>query len=142
MMTTMRRSLTLAIGLFTSLLACSALADTPPAAPGTPAAAPAAKPAPAATAPTVAPAANAATAPAAGQQTREQLLEDLKKANAQLAEDKKAAAAVAKGDKAALKTAQDKVKADGKAIFEINQKLHALKVEKKAAATKAPAAKP
>ena len=139
-MTTTRRSLTIAIGLFASLLTCNALAETPAAAPAAPPAAPAAKPAPAATAP--APAANAAAATAAGQQTREQLLEDLKKANAQLAEDKKAAAAVAKGDKAALKTAQDKVKADGKAIFEINQKLHALKVEKKAAATKAPAAKP
>lgn len=141
-MTTKLRSLTVAIGLFTTLLTCNALADTPPAAPGTPAATPAAKPASAATTPAVAPATNAATAPAAGQQTREQLLEELKKANTQLADDKKAVAAVPKGDKAALKTAQDKVKADGKAIFEINQKLHALKVEKKAAATKAPAAKP
>jgi hypothetical protein len=61
-------------------------------------------------------------------ETREQLLEELKKANAQLAEDKKALAA-AKGD--AAKAAKDKVKADGKLISEINMKLHKLKTSKK-----------
>ncbi|MFO0620394.1 MAG: hypothetical protein U0745_03285 [Polyangia bacterium] len=61
-------------------------------------------------------------------ETREQLLEELKKANAQLAEDKKAMAA-AKGD--AAKAAKDKVKADGKRINEINMKLHKLKTSKK-----------
>ena len=84
-----------------------------------------------------------AAAPASGA-TREDLLAELKKANEQLAADKKAAAEAAKGaDKDAAKAAKDKVKADGKAINEINQKLHALKVSKAAAKTdKAAAATP
>ena len=87
----------------------------------------------------VVPAATAAT-PAAtevGTATREELLEQLKKANTQLADDKKAAAEAKKGtDKAAAKAAQDKVKADGKAIHELDMKLHALKGPKKPVAKK------
>lgn len=71
---------------------------------------------------------------AAHAETREQLLLELKNANAQLAADKKAAAEAAKGhDKDAHKAAQEKVKADGKLISEINMKLHSLKTAPKTA---------
>ena len=141
------RSFLLGAG-FLTLVAGGALADnavpgksvpatttTPPVAP----VAPATVPAPAKTAPVVnaEPVAhvNDKGAPTAPPDiARRELLEELKKANTQLAEDKKAAAEAAKGkDKDATKAAQDKVKADGKAINEINQKLHALKGAKPAA---------
>jgi hypothetical protein len=145
-METKFRTLTAVVGLFTLSLIGSALADSAPAAAGTPAK-PAAAAAPVKPAVAAAPADKPAAAPAvtaapAGQPTREQLLEDLKKANTQLADDKKAVTAVAKTDKPALKTAQDKVKADGKAINEINLKLHAIKVDKKGAAAKPAAPAP
>ena len=125
-----------------TLAAGVALADNPApgktsAAPTAPAA-PATVPAPAKTAPTTTPE-PVAKAPAGGT-TRETLLADLKKANTQLADDKQAAAEAGKGkDKDAAKAAKDKVKADGKAINEINMKLHALKAAKPAPAKPTPA---
>jgi len=129
-MKTYLKTISAAVGLFTFSLLGSAFADGDA---GKAASAPVTKAEPAATKSDAA----AKTAPAAAGETREQLLEELKKANAQLAEDKKAAAA-AKGD--AVKAAKEKVKADGKLINEINMKLHKLKVEKKAEGK--PGAKP
>jgi colicin import membrane protein len=125
-MQTYIRSIVLGAGVL-ALSVTPALAQDKPAAPAKAADA-AAKPAPA-------PAADKAAAPASGA-SREDLLAELKKANEQLAADKKAAADAAKGtDKEAAKAAKEKVKADGKAINDINQKLHALKVNKAAAKT-------
>lgn len=127
-MQTYIRSIVLGAGVL-ALSVTPALAQDKPAAPAKAADA-AAKPAPA-----PAPAADKAAAPASGA-SREDLLAELKKANEQLAADKKAAADAAKGtDKEAAKAAKEKVKADGKAINDINQKLHALKVNKAAAKT-------
>ena len=129
-MKTYLKTISAAVGLFTFSLLGIAFADGDA---GKAASAPVTKAEPAATKSDAA----AKMAPAATGETREQLLEELKKANAQLAEDKKAAAA-AKGD--AVKAAKEKVKADGKLINEINMKLHKLKVEKKAEGK--PGAKP
>ena len=129
-MKTYLKTISAVVGLFTFTLLGSAFADDDA---GKTASAPVTKAEPAATKSDAA----AKPAPASTGETREQLLEELKKANAQLAEDKKAAAA-AKGD--AVKGAKEKVKADGKLIHEINMKLHKLKVEKKPEGK--PAAKP
>lgn len=110
---------TMAAGLLSLALLGHALAETPPP---TSTSAPVIK----------VESAGDKTAASVGE-TREQLLEELKKANAQLAEDKKALAA-AKGD--AIKPAKEKVKADGKRINEINMKLHKLKTSKKPAPVK------
>ena len=124
-MKTYIRSIVLGAGVL-ALSVTPVLAQDKPAAPAKAADA-AAKPAPAP--------ADKAAAPASGA-SREDLLAELKKANEQLAADKKAAADAAKGtDKEAAKAAKEKVKADGKAINDINQKLHALKVNKAATKT-------
>ena len=136
-MKTYLKTMTAAVGLFTLSLVGNALADGDA---GKTASAPVTKAEPAASKSEAAAkteSGKAAASMPAPSESREQLLEELKKANAQLAEDKKAAAA-AKGD--AVKAAKEKVKADGKLINEINMKLHKLKAEKKPA--EKPAGKP
>ncbi len=128
---------TVAAGLFSLALMGSALAEmpSPPAASAPPTTATV----PATSAPVIkVDSAGDKTAAPVGE-TREQLLEELKKANAQLAEDKKALGA-AKGD--AVKAAKEKVKADGKRINEINMKLHKLKTSKKPAQPQPPMTPP
>ena len=76
----------------------------------------------------------AAAAQPAQNPERQELLQQLEKARAQLDEDKTAATTATRaGDKDAARTAQDKVKLDKKALHEIEMKLHALKARKKTA---------
>ena len=120
-MTTIR-NLTFALSRFSLSLpligvasAESVPAATKPATPATTA------PPPAAPAKTAAPVATGSAEvtpvakPTPPAETREQLLEQLKKANEQLATDKKAAAEAGKGkDKAAIQAAKDKVRPTAK----------------------------
>lgn len=64
--------------------------------------------------------------------SREELLKQLREQQAKLAEDKQALSkATLRHDGVATKSARERIKADGQAIFQTQQKLHAVKLAKK-----------